>query len=317
MTGERMITSILLSCAVAGAAFAAEKPAKPEVGFPHTAFALPVADGIKVSWVLKPLEKDGVASKDEQKMRFDVDGRGKPWFGDGARRLLTSPMDDEAALSSTPFADFTFTSDGARVVCTDEYMGELKVPEKPRQERGVPVLQFWGRVKMSHAGCRLAPGGPGGVYVVWHNEKTGNDEVSVVKVEDGQMHAIKLFGIDTRIAAVAGDGDTTYVAAKNWIIRLPPDGGKDQLWFNAHRPVTGLAYSPEAGLFYATPDAVGFASPDFQTEMVKSPDPQIAIRGDKLYVRLGKTLGVVAISGIRKFQRFRWRETAKTPAKAE
>ena len=308
------LTALTLLTATIAASASGVRSAKPSsaVRFPHTALFLPVAKGLHADWVLKPIEKNGVATKKEERLRFDVDADGKPWFGDGSRRLLVDPVDGSAVLSNVRFADFVFTAGGARVICTDEYLGELKPPPgEPRKEKGLPVLPFWGRVRLPHPGCRLYPAGPDGVYIVWHNEKTGRDDLSLLQKGDGSMHATKLFDIDAQITAVAGDGRTTFIGVKDWILRLAPGAEKYQLYFMPKRPVTGLAYSRRAGLFYATPDAVGFVSPGFQIEPLKSPHPQIVLRGDALYIRMARTLGVIRIDGVDRLKDLRWPQAAK------
>jgi hypothetical protein len=308
------LTALLLLSLGAAAAPAAKTPSAAEI-FPHTVLALPAVKGIGVKWVLHPVRKD-TAKTAESRLRFDVDRDGKPWFGDGAKRLLLNPAGNEAVLSSARFDDFAFLENGARVLCTDGYLGELRVPKTiDKRERGLPVFDFVGRVRLPHGSCRLQSAGPGGIYLIWHDEKSGRDELSLLKSGNGKMSAVKLYSVDSRIEAVAGDGSETFVGVKNLILELPAEGEKSRPYFSLKERVTGLAYSAKTGLFYTTRKAVGFVSPGFQMEPLISPNPEIALRGDKLYIRLSRTLGVLRIDGADLFKNQRWPASAPTGAK--
>lgn len=300
--------AVLMSC-TGGLASAAPPP----VDFPHTAIAIPDAKGIGVEWVTRPSEKDGVATSEEARMRFDVDARGRPWFGDGGRRLLVSPKDDAAVLAGADFKDFLFTAEGARVLCSDQYMGELKERADGKKEKGVPVMDFYGRVRLPHGGCRLFRGGPGDIYVVMHNEK-GRDEVSIMRSRNGKLRVTNLFSIDAPIAAVTGEGDETFIGVKNWILEIRGNR-KSEDYFETKGPVTGLSYSHKAGLFYSTEKSVGFVSPEFQLVFLESPNPEISLRGDELYIRLGRTLGVIGVTGVHRFHMLRWKDDPPAAAR--
>ncbi len=283
--------------------------------FPETVFTLPVIDGLKMDWVLAALDKQpGWKGKNTSDMRFTVDAKGDPWFGNGDTRLFMDPVRNLYFRVSEQYGDFVFLDGGDHLVCTDKYLGTpIFDKAHPKTDGGMPLLQLVKLVTLDKKGCRLFAGAGKTLYIVAHNDKTGQDEVSVLASGGGKPPAAsKILGAAGHITALAGDGKRTFFGIGNWVMELPADRAKPIPYFNARKPVTGLAYSEKTGLFYATASYAGFASPKFQIKFITSPNPQIALRGDSLYVRLNRTMGVVRISGAARFRKLRWNE--KKPA---
>ena len=284
--------------------------------FPGTVLMLPDIKEVGVNWVVKPPDKKVEAKLQAGDFKFGVDSDGDPWFTNGDSRRLINPVKGYSILSSAEFNDVAFLGNGARIVGTDSYLGELEPPGPDgRLESGLPVYNFIGEIRLSRDGCRLYSGVADALYVLCHNRKTGQDEISVLKKRSGKEPAAKIFGTDFKVSAVAGDGDETYVAAGRMIIKLAQEESKPEIFFALKEDVTGLAYSRKAGLFYATPTSVGFVSQDFNMVIIKSPNPEIAMRGDKLYVRLARTFGVISVAGTGRFQDLRWSDAMKAVPK--
>ena len=295
------MTLLLLLASTLLAAPAAQKAAVH--AFPGTVLALPAGAGIKVDWVLKPIKADAAPGT---RSRFDVDPDGRPWFADGDQRLLVNPLKGYAMKSSAKFEDFVFLDSGDRLLCTTNFLGALlKDKELWGQENGVPVLRFEGKVKLPHGGCRLYSGGDT-LYITWRNDPAGKDELTLLSTKPGAKKAQKLLSLGGHINAVAGDGKTTFFAIGSRILRLDAGQSDAKLYFEAKELVTSLAWSEKTGLFYTTDHAVGFAGPQFHQDFILTPEPRAVLRGSTLYVRLGKTTGVIKVTGAERFQRLRY-----------
>ena len=299
--------AFLLCCSASWAA-APEKPLGRV--FPKTAFALPLVDGVKMDWVFPPSQSKLQGKAKDMHFRFDVDPDGNPWFIAGADRFLMSPTLDLAVRTPGKFDDAVFIDGGAHLVCTDRYLAVPHAEEDKEQrkfENGTLQIRLDAFLKLEHADCRLFSGGKNLLYIVQHDDKTGKDEVSTLRSGGGvPAKAEKILSSSERITALAGDGDKTYFAMGGWIMELSHGETKAKPFYRPEEPATSLGYSASTGLFYATKAHAGFASPSFQMTFLTSPDPEIALRGDAVYVRLSRTLAVLKVTGASKFKTLNW-----------
>jgi hypothetical protein len=279
--------------------------------FPKTAFALPMVDGIKMDWVIPPSAGQFHGKAKSARLRFDVSPDGHPWFVGGAERVLMSPNEELLVRTPGPFDDAVFLDGGAHLACTDRYLAVPHAEEKEHSkfENGVLQVQLQAILKLEHRDCRLFTGGKSLLYIVQHNDESGKDEVSTLRSGGGApAKAEKILSTSECITALAGDGEKTYFAMGKWIMELSRGDSKAKRFYAPDEPATGLAYSTAAGVFYATKAHVGFAGPNFQMNFLTSPDPEIALRDDAVYVRLSGTLAVLKVSGAGKFKTLSWPE---------
>ncbi|MDE2510575.1 MAG: hypothetical protein KGL74_05590 [Elusimicrobia bacterium] len=282
--------------------------------YPKTAFALPSVDGIKMDWVIPPsesrrMEKWVFDSTTTAHFRFDVDPRGAPWFVDGHDRLLLDFLVMEGNIipmrTESRFDDGVFLDGGVHPFCAGRRLAFLHVEDKGQRtlENGLVQVQFKPFLNLPDGDCRLFSGGQRTIYVVLHKGAGGGDDIFLLRSDPRRPRKLeKILSASEPITALAGDGDKTYYAAGREIYELSRGETKAKPFYSADEPVTGLAYSAAAGVFYATTSHVGFASPAFQMNFLTSPDPEIALRGDAVYVRLSQKLAVLKISGARKFK---------------
>lgn len=302
----RLLTALLL---ISSISWAGSQAVTGGHVFPKTAFALPLVDGIKMDWVIPPSLSQLKGKAKAAVLRFDVDPAGHPWFVGGPDRVLMSPAEDHIIRTAGRFNDSVFLDGGAQLVCTERY---LAVPitgdqEHRKLEDGLLQVELKAFLKLDHAGCRLFSGGENLLYIVLHDEKTGKDEVSTLRSGGGVPAKVeKILSVSERITALAGDGDKTYFAMGRWIFELSHGETKAKPFLSLKEPATSLGYSVRTGVFYATKSNVGFVSPNFEMTFLTSPDPEIALRGDDIFVRLSRTLAVLKISGASKFKTLSW-----------
>ena len=241
-------------------------------------------------------------------MRLNVDSKGNPWFSDGPRRFLLSPKQDLLYRTMGRFQDLAFVDGKDMIACDRKYLVSPQLSEdRSKMEHGVPVMDFIAMMKLDHGDCRLFDAGPDKFYVVLRDGAKSRDEVTLVTVGDEKPRIRKFLRVaGPRLVAVAGDGDVTYYAEGKSIYEFKAGDDAPTRYFEASAPVKSLAYSESAGLFYATTQNVGFVSATFQMTLISSPDPQIALRGSDLYVRLGKSLAVLKISGADQLKTLAW-----------
>ena len=289
-----IITLFLAALPPGISAAASADPAKP-----MAVLVVPDVKGVKVEWVLHPPEEKEGAALSRKMRTFDIDKDGHPWFGDGPKRLLTDAAKNTALLTSIPFTDFMFLDNGGQLICTDKYVAMLNIGDKMwKQENGIPVFQLRSLVQLSHPGCRLFHGGPHAFYILVHNDETGEDDLTLVTSVPGkQAERIKILSSKPHITAVAGDGQDTYIAVKNWILSLAVGETKPKPYYLPleGKSVTGLAYASGGGLFYTTEVSVGIAADGYKAQLVKTESPQIVLRAGDLYVRMNRGFSVIKI----------------------
>lgn len=262
-----------------------------------------------MDWVIPPSQGQLHGKAKTARLRFDVSPDGHPWFVDGVDRVLMSPTEELLVRTPGPFDDSVFLDGGAHLVCTDHYLAIPHADDKEHRktENGVLQIQLQAFLKLDHGDCRLFSGGKNLLYIVQHNKTTGKDEVSTLRSGSGEKaKAEKILSTNERITALAGDGEKTYFAMGKWIMELTRGDSKARIFYTPDEPATGLAYSPETGVFYATKAHAGFAGRDFQMNFLTSPDPEIALRGDDVYIRLSGTLAVLKVSGAGRFKTLTW-----------
>jgi hypothetical protein len=94
--------------------------------------------------------------------------------------------------------------------------------------------------------------------------------------------AVKLASLPDPIADVAGDGATTYIAARGRVLKLVA-GKPPEVLLASQDPIVSIALSPQ-GLFYASAARVGYLASDGTAYDFLSQGGLLRVRGDALYV---------------------------------
>ncbi len=265
---------------------------------PATELAIPWDRGVTVNWVLPAdPEKRG---KSPDHFVFAVDGRGQPWFGFD-QDVLVNPVGKYFLSPDVRYEDFAWLDSGEAVLCTQTQLGTLVAAEPANPDGPLPA-RFRPAVALPEKSWSLYPGRKQTLYLAGSDRWGRQGEVYLLNPQKESARMEKLFATEKAIGAVAGDGDTTYVAVDRLIIRLRAGGKREGVFAHPREDITGLDYSPEAGLFYATAKGIGFIGERGRYEFMKTPEPAIRLRGNSLYVLLGKTYGVIRIDGVSAFK---------------
>lgn len=303
-----MMIAPLIWLALMLPANAATTSAKAD-NYPDTVFALPMVKGMRLDWALPPVELPESEKKAAAEARFAVDARGNPWFGHGKSRILLSPKQHIRLRTMGQFEDFAFVGGRDMVACDDKYLVSPQISAaEPKQENGDSVMDMIALVKLDHDDCRLFEAGPHKVYMVLRDDTANRDEITSIESRPGAKPKIRTFlrvG-GSPISALAGDGDVTFYAQGKSIYQFKQGDKSPVLYFEATDDVRSLAYSATTGLFYATSKRAAFVSPKFQLAFLTTPDPQLALRGKDLYIRLALSNDVLKLSRADLFKTLAW-----------
>ena len=282
---------------------------------PNTTWALPPGLELSVEWVITPApaakktDKQTAGNKWDE-MRFDVDAKGIPWFGNGKRKLMVNPLKNSLFLLSEPFLDFAWLQSGQLIILTNTTLGFLDNSREPvTGASGLPIMPFKPGMGMPYAGMRLTVAGNQALYIQGQNPRDKQYEVYLLKAAEGEKgpRAVTLFASEEAVTATAGDGGSLFVAVGRLVVRVRVEKEKGNMvgvFAHPTQEITGLAFSKEAGLFYATASAIGYVGED-NYEFMKSPKTRISLHGKELYVFLGAGNGVIKISDVDQFSKLR------------
>lgn len=271
-----------------------------------TKLFLPLKSGITVGWVL-PVEDNAQEKKTYKPpghFRFAIDPEGIPWFG-FEHKLLVNFGGKVLFAVDQPYEDFNWLDNGNFVICTKTAWGFLeKASEKNIEtEESIHTFRFRPVLKLPYENFRIFPGRENSLYLVGYNSSKREGEVYLLIQEKQKWSIKKLFAIKKRITAVTGRGEETYVAIGRSIIKLSPDENNIKcIFLHPKEKITGLEFSKESGLFYTTESAVGYVYDAVGFEFLESPDTQIRLLDESVFVLLGETYRVLKIDGINKFR---------------
>lgn len=285
--------------------------------------ALPADCGVEVRWVSPPLDADqlwdaGWSPQYESGFRvsFDVDASGQPWFcmreTDKTPAQILNPIRQYRFGLSHPWQGMVCLDNGALLFYTAHDLGFISSVQTPPVKDGLPILPFQPVVALPVLDARVYSGTNDAVYVVGRADN-GDQEVYLLQPEvllNGQQRALRNFrkiftASATEIEAVTGDGRTTFVSLGQAIARVTADGQtQPDILVHPTDVVRQLAFSPDVGLFYATDTAVGMAGENGAWDFFPTGSPQIALRGDSLYVWRWETWGVLALDHVSHLARY-------------
>lgn len=272
---------------------------------PGTEVALPIKAGLSLRWTLPPIDETIRKRVKRDTLRFGVDGKGQPWFGHDLKTLM-NPGKGFLLIVSEPYEDFAWLEDGELVLHANNALGFLTKSDKlERADNGLPIAKFQPALTLPYPNFRLFPGQKNTLYLVGRNPKGKNYEVYILQPGEGAGSGVmrKLFSTPRKITSVAGDGDGVYIALDRMILKLPPNAREAKgVFLHPKNAITGLAFSKKSGLFYATDSGIGFIGPRGSFEFMKTPESQIRLRDNTLFVLLGKVLGVVRIEEVSTFK---------------
>lgn len=200
---------------------------------------------------------------------FDISPEGLPFEADGQllRPLMASGQKQRFEVSSID--DFSWMGDGTLLIISKNSLlqGEAESlsvgPSLPEQ------------------GMHIRPAGEAAAYIFDGNATATNHTLYLLRREAGFT---KLVTLPYPITAVAGDGDTTYVATGKTVVRLQWDQSTEVVYVS-NFPIVSLELAPEEGLFFSTQSAVWFLSKEGRAlEFVRGFGGQLRLRNEALFL---------------------------------
>jgi hypothetical protein len=286
--------------ALAAAALAAA-PAAPRL-LPDFTIALPPAAATTVKVVVPP------SAAPAAEVAGFAAGPGAAWLLLDSGLLLQATR-GLRARPPVPVTDVARLEGGGLAAATADALGFLLAepadPAGPATGPGAPGrIAFQPLAALPVEEARLTAAVGGGLYV--HGlAPAGGQALYLLAPEgapDGGPRALRSFrrllATTERIAAVAGDGETTYVATGKLVVRLRPGADRAEPVLAAREPITSLALSARGLLFYATPSGAGVLAAGGPVEFVQAPGLLLRAHGDTLSLLLRGSLAVVEVTGL-------------------
>ncbi len=288
----------------------AAKPApKSALVLSGTSLALPANCKVKVRWICPPLDAKAVDESHWYDTRFVVDSAGRPWFG-ADRSDVLNPTQQYRFTFSHLYKDIACLDNGTFLVSTDSDLGFVTPPEAPKTNYdGKPVALFQPIAGLPIPECKLFAGVGNCVYLVGWNSETEMNDVYVLRPEKlaiggtGVREYVKVFSSKEDIAAVAGDGNVTYLAMERVAAKVS-GSNCTKVYVSPDDWIRGLAYSPQAGLFVATYRGIQYVGASGVLQIMAGDDPKIYLQKGSLYVFFPKTMGVLALDNVQDLKRF-------------
>ncbi len=246
---------LLMAASVGG--FAAE---------PSISFAVP--DGVKVGMMVEPDEaKPG---PDPAATALDIDPDGLPAIADGAALRLFGSAQELLKLDDR-IDDFAWMRDGKLLLVTRGRLAALSPTGiVPSLELPVP-------------GMRVRPAGANTAYVFGGATQPANHNLYLFG-RDGKV--AKLASLPAPVAAVAGDGSTSYVAIERTILRVALDQAP-RVVLQTRDAIVSLETGPNDALFYSTRSGVGYVDRFGRAaEFIRGDGGLLRARGSMLFVLL-------------------------------
>ena len=248
-------------------------------------FELVLPKGVEAATILAPANAPKAAAL--LKTAFDVDPDGLPVFANGSTLQVFGSPNPLAKIGSRKIIDFAWMRDGSMLMTTKSHLAGF---DGKNLELGpqTPTTDM-----------RVRPAGMTTAYVFGGANAPVNHNVYLFS-RDGRV--AKLATTPTPATAVAGDGETTYIAAGGNLIRLSR-GAPAKVVLKTAEPILSLARAPQ-GLFYATAKSVGYLSADgVAHDFIHGDGAILRIRGSALYLLLGGGSHVVRLRPVGIFAR--------------
>ena len=250
-----VLAAVLISAAVSLHAAAAEP-----------AIDLAVPAGVGVSALMRPDE-----TKSATPLAFDIDPDGLPVMADGPALKVMSSSSELLTLGVLHIDDFAWMRDEALLLVTQGHLASLS-------PKGVDL-----GLALPSPDMRIRPAGDDTAYVFGGATPPYDRDVYLF-ARDGSV--TKLATMPQPIAAVAGDGTTSYVAAGSSIVQVTLNQPA-RILMEAADPILSLEAAPQGGLFYATKSAVGYVDNRGQAlDFIRGDGGALRTRGSNLFVLL-------------------------------
>ena len=298
-----LASAVSLSCASMRVEAQAGK-AKPLV-VPNAALALPAGCSVKVRWVCPPLYPEAVKGSTWYSLRYTVDSSGTPWLG-YQDDMIVNPVKQYRFRLSQHYTDLVCLDNGVFLVATGADLGFAVPPAKLTVDSSnVPDGLFQPIASLPAPGCRLYAGSGGCAYLVTP-EKAGHSDVFLLRPgKAGLRGYTRVFSAPGEVTAVAGDGNSTFVAMDGLIVKVAGSTGVVSRFHAEPRgSIWSMAYLPGTGLFFSTSGGVHYAGAKSRIQLMAAEEADVCVQKGSLYVLFSGSLGVLALDGIQDLKRF-------------
>jgi hypothetical protein len=272
----------------------------PQGFLSEISITLPKNTGVTAEWLENPLSDATMDKMPLDAPGFAVGLKDNPWFLLKPQTLV-NPEGRYHITLETPLSDIGVLDEGIPIAVSKDGLGVFIFENK---DDGIKAA-FQPVFALPFSNARIAVGVDDVIYIFGFNERSGFYEIYLMKSEtltakDEETRGVhvlyKIFSSSQKITAVAGNGQTTFVATGRMILRLPLARGTASLYFvHPREEILELAGNVKTGLFYATGTGVGIISPKGPKEFIKAANTSIRYRNDALYVFLKNNFSVVKI----------------------
>jgi hypothetical protein len=202
---------------------------------------------------------------------FDIDPDGLPSVAEGASLRIFGSSQELLALNTPRIDDFAWMRDGKLLLVTQGHLATVS-PEGIVLSLALPV-----------ADMHVRPAGPETAYLFGGKGPSVNHSVYLFS-RDGKI--AKLIDLPAAIRSVAGDGNNSYVAVENTILRFAINEPVRAV-LKTRDPVLSIESAPNDAIFYSTKSSVGYADRFGRAfEFIRGDGGLLRARGTKLFVLL-------------------------------
>ncbi|MHB0998594.1 MAG: ankyrin repeat domain-containing protein [Armatimonadota bacterium] len=277
---------------------------KPVV-VPNTALVLPADCNVKVRWISPPLDPQTVGNASWYSLCFAVDTAGRPWIGYQEDTII-NPVRQYRFKLPGRYNSFACLENGAFLAATDADLGFAVPPAKIEMTYdNIPTALFQPISDLPIPECKLYPGAGNCIYLAGRL-KSGGSEVYLLRPDKSGIRGFtKVFTSKSEIRSVTGDGDNTFIAIENLIVKVTgTNGAVTKVITEPREYILTMAYNPQIGLFYSTTSRINYIGAKGNIPLMTVPDSKIYLRDGSLYILLSKSLGIIALDNIPDLKRF-------------
>ena len=252
------------------------------------------SEGLSSRWLTPPIPVAEVRAAGWREVRFEVDGRGRPWVLHD-RSELVCPTEKASLRLVTEADGFAYAGNPSPLLSAGGYLGTVPPVAMVRSDAdGIPVLPFKPVRRMPRPECSISSGAGGVLYALCGGElfrlRRSGQGASKTRFEP-------VLAAPEPVSAAAGDGREEFVALGAVVLRL--SGGKAvPLFRHPSARIRDLAYAPGVGLFYATDDEAGFWDGARARALRKVAKPRVRVHDGALFVFSEEDFGVLRLEGL-------------------
>ncbi len=278
---------------------------------------LPENSPVRIHWVLPPVDQTLIENRGHQ-LCFSIDAEGFPWIGVSGRMII-NPAKKYFGVLTEYYYSFTHLENGVLFLADEEDFGFIAATDDLEydEEIGYPFLVYQSLAPLpglENEGekiiSRSMHRGANCLYFIVRKNLEGEEyaeKYEIYCLRPGALNReedkpesfpefIQIYESERPITAVSGNGETTFVAHGQLVLKIDESESKPVVYYRHPTDlIMELDFTEEAGLFYSTNYSVGLISEGRALEFMRAPSPRIFLRGDSLYVMLSEQAAVLQV----------------------